>query len=348
MVLTGTRGSLLYRTGLVALVLVTATLAPSGPAQAAEETFGFEDGTFEGWSTGEKCGEGNFAVVDSPVRSGQHAAMVKVDAGECGGKTVRAEFSRTDKGSKGAERWYAWSFFVPADVETDPDFWIFWQLHQKPGGGPWTRPPLTGRIRGDGLEVRNDWKTSQGETGDKSWKYGQLERGVWHDMVVHAKWSGDADGQLEVWQDGELIVEKQGANMFAGAGDIFLKFGVYKGSDSPNSVDKTIYYDDIRVSDAPIAPGSGTTEGEAPAAPDADPSEMASVVPSEDVAETTDSDDEGPDPVMPDPATPDAVTADAVTPEVPEEDLGMLESLLARLAELLDRLTALAGTGSSG
>lgn len=238
-------------------MLLVSALAGAASARAEEDVHGFESGTFEGWSTKERCSSDDFAIVGSPTRSGDHAARVQVEEGECDG-TIRAEFSRTDE-APDSERWYAWSFYVPEDVETDPDFWIFWQLHQKKGDrDEWPRPPLTGRIRGDGLEVRSDWQTDADEPGEnRVWRYGELERGAWHDMVVHARWSLDADGLVEVWQDGELVAEREGPNVWVDGGDIFLKFGVYKGQEA-NDADKTIYYDDIRASDSEISPRSGS------------------------------------------------------------------------------------------
>ena len=45
-----------------------------------------------------------------------------------------------------------------------------------------------------------------------------LEKGVWHDWILHVRWSYDSDGFVEAWLDGEQVIDYAGpvGNTFAG------------------------------------------------------------------------------------------------------------------------------------
>jgi hypothetical protein len=55
-----------------------------------------------------------------------------------------------------------------------------------------------------------------------------LQRGKWHDFVVHAKWSSNpAVGLLEVWLDGQSVARETGANKYPGMKN-YLLVGLYR------------------------------------------------------------------------------------------------------------------------
>jgi len=337
------------RCGAVLAVVLLAGVVLPGAARA--ETFGFESGTFEGWSTKERCSDDDHRIVSSPTRSGDFAAQVEMQAGECG-RTKRAEFYRTDGPAEG-ERWYSWSFLVPESVQPDSDFWIFTQLHQTPGSCSWGRPPVTFRIRGNDIEFRNDWKTGACGTpfDHHSETIGTLDRGRWHDMVVRAVWSTGSDGVVEVWLDGQQVVQRRGPNNWENHGNIFMKFGIYKGSQD-NTLDKTIYFDDIVTSSTPLSPGTGAAaavESETPttatgvragAPSDVDAEESEAPAAAEDADADADADGSAGADATAD-ADADATGAGAAAPAADAPDVSSAslmqraQALLAQLLELL-------------
>ena len=57
-----------------------------------------------------------------------------------------------------------------------------------------------------------------------------MERGVWVDWVIHAKWSPKDDGVLRIWKDGEVVLDSGGANVYGTIGKEYtpyLKTGIY-------------------------------------------------------------------------------------------------------------------------
>ena len=62
---------------------------------------------------------------------------------------------------------------------------------------------------------------------------------------VHAVWSGDRNGVLQIWRDGKLVVDRRGKNLNGdGGGGTFFKLGIYRGYGDPNT--QVVLHDDYR------------------------------------------------------------------------------------------------------
>ena len=222
-----------------------------------------------------------------PVRAGSQAFRHALDS--CGN---RSELSM-DKTEIGGTYWYGWSVFVPSDWGDSAngfDIIAQWATYPSPRNGNFSCGANGSYI------TRNDdtfiFKFQyQGDNSDVQCDRYPLAtvaemRGKWVDYVVQAKWTGNNDGFLKLWQkigDGSYSqkVNYQGRTFWndEGSGPYF-KMGLYRGSQntSPNS---TIYTDEYRLGDASssfeeVAPGgSGSTPPSAPeqseAEPDAEP-----------------------------------------------------------------------------
>ena len=69
-------------------------------------------------------------------------------------------------------------------------------------------------------------------------------KGKWHDIIVHAIWSVDANkGVTEVWVDGGKAVDFRGATRTVENSTVYFKYGIYRPS---NNMITTVYYDEIR------------------------------------------------------------------------------------------------------
>ncbi|MBT0809952.1 polysaccharide lyase [Litoribacter ruber] len=164
------------------------------------------------------------------------------------------------------ERWYSYSIYVPSDeFEEDSDNDIIAQWHQTGGGSPATT-----------LRIHNGkWLVKSGETKDKreDYVFGDVEKDKWHEFVFHFVHSHGSDGILEVWHNGEKVMERKGGNMH----DLDLprwKVGIYKASWASRSTDtrlRTLYFDNLKVGDrnadleamAPRATAAARAEAEA-------------------------------------------------------------------------------------
>lgn len=67
--------------------------------------------------------------------------------------------------------------------------------------------------------------------------------GMWHDVVIHAKWSETSNGFTKIWVDDNLAVDYQGYTRTAPNTDVYFKYGIYRHFSGETSV---AYYDEIR------------------------------------------------------------------------------------------------------
>ena len=152
------------------------------------------------------------------------------------------------------EAWYGFANYFPKEYTADPIAEIVVQFHSKPDldkGEKWRSPPLAIAIVNDRfvLDMRNDSRAiSTGEIKMTRLDLGPVEKEVWNDWVVHAKWAWDNTGVLEIWKNNKLIVSRKNMpNAYNDATYPYFKIGVYKwdwANKSTPSVQKRIYYVD--------------------------------------------------------------------------------------------------------
>lgn len=182
------------------------------------------------------CCDGAAVVVDAPNWHSKNA--------------VRFEINFYDPLVKGSHRSefrlkatefhrlyeYGLKIFVPLDWQPDGNEIAVMQMHNVPDNwkGEWgLSPPLELSL------LNNTWvlRTTRGRTPtwfnrkgdihhDVAWSE-PFERGKWTSWTVRTKWSLDDDGIIEVEKDGNLILQRHGANCYDNLLAPYLKFGVY-------------------------------------------------------------------------------------------------------------------------
>ena len=231
----------------------------------------FEDGKITGWRA-----SGNAPVITADLaRAGRHSLKTSLDRYKdaCSYRTeVSGPFADIGK-----EYWYGFSIFLPDDYVPDPVWEIVAQWHGVPDlkeGEQWRNPVMAlsttaGRwgwvVRWDAK--RNTFASGKREYGGtREFDLGPYRRNVWTDWVMHAKWSYERDGILQVWKNGEKVIDYSGPNTFNDAKGPFFKMGLYKGWQKPatrtDAVSKRVlYHDEFRLAGAnatykDVAPGS--------------------------------------------------------------------------------------------
>jgi hypothetical protein len=124
----------------------------------------------------------------------------------------------------GSVRWYDFAVYIPADFDTaDDDKWL--DLTQWKGyrGGS---PPLA-------LEIKRDRLRLGGTEGSDS--LGRIDKGEWTRLTFGVHWSPDEDGWVEVWRDGERVVDRTAGPTMDVVDDepdpVYLKQGIYRTKD---------------------------------------------------------------------------------------------------------------------
>ncbi len=174
-------------------------------------------------------------VVSDVVREGSYALKATVYQGD---DPIQASGNRnemvyvTDE-APGSEYFYKWSTLFPENFASNARWQVFAQWHQQ---GCCGSPPLEFFVVGEEMFLRVG-----GTHGKILWR-APLERGRWHDFVLHVKWSSDSrEGFVEMYKDGELAVPQTMAATQFGGDRNYLKLGLYR--DSRISSVGVVYHD---------------------------------------------------------------------------------------------------------
>ncbi|AFY86261.1 polysaccharide lyase [Chroococcidiopsis thermalis] len=244
------------------LVLVTIWLMPlSSKVKSDTLVFlsDFESGYSE-WGT-ELCCNYSAEIVNSPIRAGNQAikfTLKKEDARLYGVKRAELKLGEVPPDS---EIWYGFSVFLPSDYQQDPSSEIIAQWHDLPDknlGEKWKSPALSLSTKDGKFILNRKWDSKRVTVvpeGKEVVDLGLYQTGKWTDFVFRVKWSSGSNGRLEVWQDGKLVVSRNGPNNYNDARGPYLKIGIYKGDwknypDKSTISERELYFDEVRVGDA--------------------------------------------------------------------------------------------------
>ena len=235
----------------------------------------FETGDLSQWTEAQEVAPDRMQVVDSPTRQGKHALRVEVRQGDnplAGASGNRAELVYEPAEAEGNDRYYSWSTMWATDFPSAATWQAFTQWHHTGDTGT---PPLEMYVNGETMYM------AIGANETVVWTH-PLQRGAWHDFVLHVKWSSDPGvGFVELWYDGKQELQKtSGATMYPGQGNI-LKQGLYR-NDTIAQVG-VLYHDGMTVATtladvmppppppppAPPVTTGGTTSGSSAAPPPA-------------------------------------------------------------------------------
>ncbi len=222
----------------------------------------FEQGDLGGWHKEICCGDA-VQSVSVPVRSGNFALkfhLRKNDPDVMGGR--RAELALRPVPAK-AERWYGFSIFLPDTWAADPVTDIVAQWHEYPDfskGESWRSPPLFLFTKDGSWRIGRIWdpnpvtlKNTPGPGGGtERIDLGNYAVGVWTDWIVHVKWSYQTDGLLEIWKNGNLVIQRTGPNTYNDKVGPYFKIGIYKPDwkykpEKSTTETRTIYFDEVRI-----------------------------------------------------------------------------------------------------
>jgi len=139
---------------------------------------------------------------------------------DCANDRERSELAQLNRRFTHGEYWYGWSLYIPHD------FPIIWpvktslgQFHQQNSHPIWMIQLMPG-----GMYL--DRQTSRGTVRLFPLLREEELRGRWHRFEVHARWSHQRDGFLNVWVNGELKVHYAGPTFFGE--NVYFKYGVYR------------------------------------------------------------------------------------------------------------------------
>ncbi len=221
----------------------------------------------------------SFNVSSTVKKAGSTSArfeMRKADAAEVDRVEFMPTWQETNK-----NRWYGLSIYLPsANWATGKDWEIltqFWSQYDPGEGGH--NPPVSLFVQNGRYVVKIRWDKDKfhvngQEDGNKTYDLGPVEKDKWLDFVYHINWSYGSDGVVEVWKNGQKVVDHRGPNSYNDPGVPYFKFGIYKTNFIDGSISNRIaYIDEVRVGNEnatynDVAPtASSSTSAPAPTSP---------------------------------------------------------------------------------
>lgn len=172
--------------------------------------------------------------------------------------TLHSELLTSPLPTGETERWYGYSSYMPSSsMENDNQTVIISQWHGVPDeGGAHTVPVVALSVEPDNTlqlvyRASNKPITTflQHPTSQKVLDLGKARFDQWVDYVVHVNWDPiGTTGQLQLWQDGVLIVDERGISIgYPEQHKPYWKCGLYCWTGKSKYVEKVIYYDEVRI-----------------------------------------------------------------------------------------------------
>lgn len=196
-------------------------------------------------------------LTESP--GGKVGKSIRHSLWHCDERSEIAVYNDTLKTEIGDERWYGWKYYWPEDFDFSSGGII--------GQFPAYPPKLGRKMRNDGcsgagtdlrLNGHNVELTFQRPTDERDILCthhtiaADVTKGVWHSIVVHAKWTGNKDGFIEIYWDGVKTVSLKNQPTFWDDEDKgpYFKHGAYKGDPGWKGTEPYVLYtDDLRIGD---------------------------------------------------------------------------------------------------
>lgn len=253
--------------GMLALItaLLLGLLLPAQAQRGLIFQDTFEQGTFQtyqggaGWNQTQFTARSLGEIVNSPVRAGRSSARFTLRYPD-----RRVEKNKFAAGRPGSERWFGFSVYIPQSWRNHNGFTIAAQIKEgmPDRGEPVRSPFLPIELRNGVWQIYNRWDPNRISRPANNGNGGSIRslklyespyaKGQWTDWVIHAYWSYENDGILEIWKNGTRVVNKIGANCYNDVDhDFHFKIGLYKpgyraGEPSP----LVLYFDEVRIGDS--------------------------------------------------------------------------------------------------
>jgi hypothetical protein len=174
---------------------------------------------FQGRYVLQSANQNNLVFVTDPAGTGRVVMRLTLGRNDplvFGG--LRSEIVPRNEYVKTGVRWYAMSFYVPAEWQTDASPIVAFQLHTSQSEVILS-PPVSLVIRGDRIEldlwanhrpIRGVDRTTRDNSANQTILVSRLEKPKWYCFVARADWSSSVgSGDFSLWLNGERVYRAQ-------------------------------------------------------------------------------------------------------------------------------------------
>lgn len=199
----------------------------------------------------------SYSISDRYAMTGKKSARFELRSNDkLVANGTRSEMLLMNK-SNSKEKWYSFAVYFPENgYSFDNKNELIAQWHQNAGS-----PSTSLRIINDQFYIRT--LPTEKNSNWKNIYFGPVVRDTWTEFVFHIIHREDSKGLIEIWRNGEKVVEHYGPNNYDSEPLPNWKLGIYKASwnSSNTGVTKVIYMDNIRIGDAGVKVSDMVTGG---------------------------------------------------------------------------------------
>lgn len=209
------------------------------------------------WNQDEYASD-NIVLAADPAGSGEQVAKCTLRATD--GLVLsgyRAEIAPVAAGRQAwpGAYWYWFAVYVPRSARTPPGWkQTVWQFH---GAGS-NAPMWFGELMPDG-SIQVSRNIIDGGTGTYDPCQYRVEpeyaTDCWLNFTMRAEWANAGEGRVEIWLNGNKIVDYRDISIYSTVGDLYWKAGVYMatglmGFPPPGAAEWSIYTKGLVVGDS--------------------------------------------------------------------------------------------------
>lgn len=240
-------------------ILMCSDVATAAPVWKGD----FETGDFSQWTS--QLDPRGLSIVTTPLREGTKAARVEITSQDLFNNTNNNGLNRVEvqhlpaagRVGEGKELYFAWSFYLPVALSSDRHQIGYWETDKSYQ----QLMSLTVTDQNIRFETRHPQKLQWSAQG-------LVQPGVWHDVVIHVKWSMKAtDGRIDLWFDGNQVITGAMAQTLVDQNPAFTQIGILRdkkdGAPEIMFLDRALEGDTLAdvMASYPVRPGGGATTG---------------------------------------------------------------------------------------
>jgi hypothetical protein len=232
-------------------VIVTINLGPVNAIVAQndlrqnlllESTF---EGTnyLAGWNNNQHCCAYSVTQSSERVKGGSSALKLDVRSNDPSTSgAIRSEIT-LESDPLDQERWYGFSMYLKDWLDDDAGESVFEWAPDLSGGDPIALLTSGGRFT---------FTTNSGGSANNVYTdIGPVISNQWVDFVIHVRWATDTTGLLQVWTNGNLVINRTGVKTTSST--CYLKLGINKFGWSTQSSavnQRVLFFDELRRGNA--------------------------------------------------------------------------------------------------
>jgi hypothetical protein len=218
--------------------------AQTNPRQHLIMTSTFEGANYlAGWYNSQHCCSYSVQQTAEQIKAGSNALRFEVkstDPPTSG--SIRSEIS-LDGDPLNQERWYGFSVYLKDWVDDDAGETVFqWVPDNTSGSASMALLASGGTFT---------YATNNGGSNNLYTDLGPVTSNKWIDFVIRVKWATDTSGLLQLWMNGNLVINRSGVKTTSAVS--YFKAGINKfgwSNQSSSVTQRVLYFDEVRVGNA--------------------------------------------------------------------------------------------------